>query len=310
MNDTILNEALRQWGVSAPPHLVAQRENHVYAVQKGGAKCALRLHRPGYRTQAELRSELDWMQHLAGAGLTVPTPVPTQQGDLLATINGQNVSVLTWLAGTPIGEGTEITQGTPTEVAGRVGREMARLHTVTDAWEAPAGFSRPRWTAPDILGDTPLWGRFWEHPHLSQGDTALLQAARLRAAEDCARMDQDIGLIHADLLTENLLVEGDKIGILDFDDCAIGYRAFELATFLLRYLERPDFDEIRAALVQGYAARRPIPSEELDLALLLRALTYVGWIIPRLDEPGGDIRSTRMIARATRLAQDYLEGRP
>jgi cytochrome c oxidase assembly protein subunit 11 len=46
----------------------------------------------------------------------------------------------------------------------------------------------------------------------------------------------------------------------------------------------------------------------LDLFILLRALTYPGWIVPRLDEPGGAERSARAIAQAEPLARAYLAG--
>ena len=43
---------------------------------------------------------------------------------------------------------------------------------------------------------------------------------------------------------------------------------------------------------------------------MLRAITYVGWIIPRRNEPGGEASSKRMVARAVRQAQSYLNRRP
>ena len=45
----------------------------------------------------------------------------------------------------------------------------------------------------------------------------------------------------------------------------------------------------------------------LDLLLLCRALTYLGWIIPRRNEPGGAERSRRAVATALPLAETYLE---
>lgn len=303
-------QALALWGMTgASATLAAQRENHVYRVDHDGAAYALRFHRPGYRTAAQLQSELDWCQHLAQQGLYVPEPIPDPHGRDLNTIDDTHVSLLNWLSGTPIGDGTEIT-GDPLKLAHNVGREMARLHQITDHWQRPAGFTRPDWTLEALVGDTPLWGRFWEHPDLSPDQVTLLQDARTAARRDIALLSQDTGLIHADLLAENLLIDTDRLGLLDFDDSATGYRAFELATFLLRYTERPDFPDLTVALTDGYAIRRRIEPDELTLALLLRALTYVGWIIPRRAEPGGETRSKRMVARATRLAASYLKRRP
>ena len=57
---------LAAWGLAgAPCRLVAQRENRVYRVETPDGARALRLHRAGYRSPAELKSELDWMAALA-----------------------------------------------------------------------------------------------------------------------------------------------------------------------------------------------------------------------------------------------------
>ena len=66
--------------------------------------------------------------------------------------------------------------------------------------------------------------------------------------------------------------------------------------------------DIRAALLEGYATRRRVHDDTLDLFVLLRALTYPGWIMPRLHEPGGAARSARAIATAIPLAERYLNG--
>ena len=117
----------------------------------------------------------------------------------------------------------------------------------------------------------------------------------------------DYGLIHADLLSENMLRDGDRVFLIDFDDGGWGFRDFELATFLLRFEEAPDYADLRAALIEGYAARRAVRADELDLFVLLRALTYPGWIADRLGEPGAQERSERAIATATRSAWRWLE---
>ena len=305
-----VQSVLQQWGMAgAPATLVAQRENHVYRVDHDGQTYALRLHRPGYRTAAELISELQWCAHLADQNLHVPRPVADTDGHFLFPIGDTHASLLTWLSGTPIGEGTAIA-GDSEAVAHRVGEEMARLHDITDQWQPPQGFTRPDWTCDALIGEAPLWGDFRAHPDLAQKDLTLLQEAVTATREDIDLLAIDTGLIHADLLAENLMVDGDRIGLLDFDDSAIGYRAFELATFLNRYIERPDFDTLRTALCAGYARRRTIGTQELDLALMLRAITYVGWIVPRRNEPGGEARSKRMVARALRQAQSYLNRRP
>nr|MCU0909693.1 hypothetical protein [Paracoccaceae bacterium] len=70
MTDTAALAALAAWGTPlAAPQLVAERENCVYRVHlTDGRTGALRLHRPGYQSDAGIAAELTWTVALADAG--------------------------------------------------------------------------------------------------------------------------------------------------------------------------------------------------------------------------------------------------
>ena len=305
-------QAAALWGLNpAQVTLVARRENEVWRAEGPGGPYALRLHRPGYRTQAELQSELDWMAMLAAGGLTVPRPTPSRSGRLVEVIGDTAVDLLTWMPGRMVGA-----QGALDGIADReghmrrLGALLARLHDLSDAWTPPEGFTRPRWDRPGLLGQAPLWGPFWENPDLTQTQRETLLRVQATADRDLAAREAglDYGLIHADAITENVMVDGDRLVLIDFDDGGWGFRDFDLATVLMRQLSAPDYPALRAALLEGYASRRPVDPQALDLLLLCRALTYLGWIIPRRDEPGGEERSRRAVATALPLAETYLGG--
>lgn len=312
MNETV-RQALALWGMQqAQARLAAQRENAVWRVTHRGADYALRFHRPGYRTGAELRSELQWMLYLAAGGLPVPRPIRTANGAFIGLVGAHHVSLLTWLPGRPIG-----TQGAlhdipdPGAMAHDLGRAMARMHDLSDAWTPPAGFTRPDWRRAGLLGAAPIWGRFWDHPHLDAQGRALLLRARDAADAALAGIegDADQGLIHADLLAENVMTHQGRLSFIDFDDGAWGFRDFDLATVLLKFAHQPYAADLRAGLCAGYAARRAVDADRLDLFLLLRALTYPGWIMDRLNEPGGAERSEKALATALEMSEHFLKRR-
>ena len=310
MSEAVAKAAARLWGL--PEHrvqLAARRENSVYHVDHD-AGYALRLHREGYRSDAQLVSELRWMAALEAQGMQVPRPIPSRSGLLVERVEGVQVDVLTWLPGQMLGK-----QGALDGVRDRgalvhqLGGLLAQLHDISDAWVPDAGFTRPRWDAAGLVGDQPLWDRFWLHPDLTASETALFLAARDQARLDLAALQApDFGLIHADAITENLMLHEGRLSLIDFDDGGFGYRDFDVATFLFRQIAAPDYVELRTALLDGYSPRRHIDAQSLDLFLMLRSLTYPGWIIARLHEPGGAERSVRAIAQALPLAWAYLEG--
>src|SRR5512135_1764865 len=68
------------------------RENAVYAVHTTDDKRAvLRIHRLGYHSDEELRSELTWMQALGAQGIEVPQPIPSRGGNAFELIDSAGV---------------------------------------------------------------------------------------------------------------------------------------------------------------------------------------------------------------------------
>ena len=184
---------------------------------------------------------------------------------------------------------------------------MAKLHIASDAWTPPADFTRPAWDADGLIGEAPLWGRFWDNPTLAHGQKEILQTFRTKARVALAEGDHDYGLIHADLLRENILVDGEALHLIDFDDGGPGFRLFELATTLFRIKDEPNFPELRNALIDGYQSVRPINITHLPLFIALRACTYVGWIVDRMEIPNAPARNTEHISNATQTIANWLE---
>lgn len=301
--------ALAPWGLQqAQVAFVAGRENRVYRVQAGNACFALRLKRPGYRSDAELLSELQWLAAMEQAGLRVPRPQASNQGRLLEIVDGQRVDLLSWLPGKPLGASREpLALDDAPDVFHRLGRETARLHNASDAWHRPIGFTRCAWDIDGLLGEAPVWGRFWDNPALDAPTQRLMERFRAIARHMLQQRagTLDHGLIHADLVRENVMVDGAHISMLDFDDAGFGYRLFDLATTLLKNIAEPDYPALQAALLAGYTAQRPMDTELLDLFIALRATTYVGWIVPRIAEPGSEARNRRFIDAARRLCTPF-----
>ena len=308
--NAIVAHALRLWGrPGADCRLVAARENAVYRIDDQGKATALRLHRVGYRSDAELRAELQWMAAVAAGGIGVPAPVPSSDGRMLHIVDGVQVDMLTWLSGAPL---TTAMAGTSAAARAslfhELGREMATLHDICDRWTPPEGFTRCAWDRAGLLGASPLWGRFWDNPMLDAEERDLFQTARAAADAHLAEIeaDLDFGLIHADLVGENVLVDQGRIRMIDFDDGGYGYRLFDIVTALVKTLDQPDYADLKAALIEGYLSARQIDLRAFDLMLMIRAASYVGWSMDRIREDGGRARARRLIAAARGLAEAYL----
>jgi len=307
----LIQKALSLWGLQgAACEFVAGRENRVYRVSCDAGRYALRLRRPGYRSRSELLSELQWLEALYDAGLSVPRPVRTLSGAPIEHIDAHFIDVITWLDGPPLGRsGQLLALDGPETVFHGLGIQIANLHKACDAWTPPADFVRCEWNVDGLLGDAPLWGRFWDNPMLDRETGQLLTRFRQRALRDLRTHagNLDYGLIHADLVRENVLLDGPDLHLIDFDDGGYGYRLFDIATALIKNCNEPRYAELKEALVAGYRHVRPLDTGPLDLFLALRAVTYVGWIVPRMHEDGAAERNSRFIASARRLCSHFLD---
>jgi Ser/Thr protein kinase RdoA (MazF antagonist) len=104
-------EVLSEWELDVDHlELIKYRENAVFKLfTTRGTPYALRIHRAGYHTDDELRSELQWMEALAVSGIHVPTLVPTRTGQPFKAVvtddprESRQIDVFEWVGGAQLG---------------------------------------------------------------------------------------------------------------------------------------------------------------------------------------------------------------
>jgi Ser/Thr protein kinase RdoA (MazF antagonist) len=278
-------------------------ENATFKVtDQEGRVLALRLHRPGYHTLAELESERDWTSALNAAGVAAPIGLRTHRDAWyvpVATVEDTGLGVrlaglTTWTDGEVLRD--VLDRDSPVAAAEhfrRLGETVAALHAQAADWTPPLNFTRHSLDAEGLVGAAPLWGPFWKSPALSSTERALLRNARQRLAaalERLGRGSDTFGLIHADLHPGNVLTKDGVQTVIDFDDAAFGWRAFDIAVAVGRHWREADFDGILAAFLKGYAAVR-LPDRNTETLVpmfcLIRALSVIGWLDQRRELDGG-----------------------
>jgi Ser/Thr protein kinase RdoA (MazF antagonist) len=286
-------------GDFSTPELIKHRENSIFSVHRAdGQRLALRIHRANYHSDAALRAELQWMEALGTDGIEVPRIVHARGGNALvhattaAVPVARQIDLLTWLNGASLGDLEQsgpISSDARRRIYAGVGRLAAQLHNQSAGWTRPSGFVRHDWFAESLVGETPLWGPFWTLPGLQDEQLSLLLRARDRARLALAAHGMttaNAGLIHADLIADNVIVEDGRIKPIDFDDAGFGWHMFEIATILQFLIEDPDFPALSAAVFEGYRSARTLPSHEeaaLPLFLMVRSMTYLGWVQSRAE---------------------------
>ncbi len=110
----------------------------------------------------------------------------------------------------------------------------------------------------------------------------------LNGVEECYARAGDVGdfRIHADFHPGNVLVQGERLHIVDLDDTRHGPAVQDLWMFLSgdQDEQSPQLD----ALLSGYSEFRHFDTRELNLIEALRSLRimhYAAWIARRWDDP-------------------------
>ena len=132
-----------------------------------------------------------WCAALAARGVAVPSALISNAGKLLETLrDGRTASVIDWVEGEALGE-AGVPFAPPEAVLVQrhqaLGRLLAHLHAETDRLDLPADFTRPRWDIEGLVGEAPLWGRFWDHPAATPAQAETLRRARAHLREMCIR---------------------------------------------------------------------------------------------------------------------------
>jgi Ser/Thr protein kinase RdoA (MazF antagonist) len=298
---------------------VKLRENHVYRVRADGLDRSLRMHRVGYRSDDELRSEtltLDW---LTAAGVRVPVPATTPGGEHVAVIDDEagtrrQATMQDWVAdGRMLGDSAAVFQGiTRPSTLRALGSLIARFHDVAQTG-TPTGYTRRPWDAAGLVGPRALWGSASLLPALSDEDAALLARAEHAVAEALSALPTGpdrFGVVHADFTLENVLETPAGLVALDFDDSGEGWFLFDLVTPAFWCSRHPESTALVGELLEGYADVRPLTTDAAaawEPLILARGLTYLGWSADRPGDPTSEFHDAVIAPWVVSAARRYLE---
>jgi homoserine kinase type II len=270
-----VNRMLAAWGVEATGYEQARGgvENTCLIVDTRGQRwprVVLRIHRP--ETGARVRLELAALEHLSGAGLPVPRPLPTADGDVVAEHQGSPASLLAYVDGAPLDRCAPppvFARGIGVLLA-RVDQALAQLpggrdalaHDITDLASA-----RDR-----LDGCRKIAGFPWHGV-----ETAIEDAARAVATWPALPRQ----VIHGDVSRANIVHDDRRYGLIDFGDAGAAPRIADVAIALAQLAItggrlRP---EIWSGLWSGFAAVACPTDAERAAVLPLVKLRYAKLIV-------------------------------
>jgi Ser/Thr protein kinase RdoA (MazF antagonist) len=285
--DHLAQRALELYGLGADAavELVNVSENFTYRVTApDGTQAALRVHRLGYHSANAIESELAWADALRDSGVVeTPRSIPARDGRRVVTVatpeleEPRHVVLFEWLPGVPpVSDDVDSFR--------RLGELSARMHVHARAWRPPGWFTRFVWDYETMLGAAPRWGRWQDGLGMGTEELALLErlaGCLKQRLERYGKRPERYGLVHADLRLANILVDGDRSIVIDFDDAGTSWFMYDWGTAVSFIEHEAHVPELQAVWADGYRSVAPLTAAdeaELPTFLMLRRLLLVAWI--------------------------------
>lgn len=300
----------------------------------------VRLCRPAYHSEEELLSEIRWMLELqkqyrehdedrqvwggdkhSAVRFSLRQPLAGDDGQYLYTAQDSKGQVyygvvFDYLPGTPLEEQALSEQAIWFE---RLGEVTALLHTQTKGWKEASELPRFHWNYETMIGRQAVWGDWREvfvpAQPIKSGPgipDVLNRADRLiyQKLQEYGVNREKYGLIHGDLRGANLLIEEDRLKIIDFDDCGFGWYMQDLAASLSFIETEEAVPELIKAWIAGYRKQGTLTREDLDMIptfIMMRRLQLLAWVHSRTNAASAITYRERFAEGTVELAEKYLD---
>lgn len=311
-----LRSVMPIWNISenASLALLTISENATYKVDdpENGRTLILRVHRPDYHSEAQILSELAWIEALRRDHVVeTPRPVPTGDGRLLiAFFDGEthrHAVAFEHMSGSEPDAQSDLVRW-----YGLLGEINARLHQHSRRWIRPDGFERKIWNFDTILGSQAYWGDWRDALGLDASGLDVLEEVHVLLQKQTAAYGSGadrFGLVHCDMRAANLLVDGDRLGVIDFDDCGFSWFAYDFAAAISFIEHEPIVPELMTAWLAGYRRIAPLAEEHaaaLPMFVMLRRMQLTAWIASHAETPTAQAMGTAYTQGTVDLAKRYL----
>ncbi|MFD1361870.1 phosphotransferase enzyme family protein [Lentibacillus salinarum] len=265
-------------------HVLARGINDTYAIIDGTEhRYIFRLYRHGWRNWQGISFELDALNHLYEQGVRLSYPIKKRNGQHLSEIEAPEGLRYGVLFSYSAGERPSITVAN----SEMIGATLGRLHLKTSGFMS--NYKRGFELDTDHLLDepaaviSPVVDKYLGHQAVS-----ILHTVVENTKADLAVLDLEKGFCHGDFYNHNMHIEDGKMEVFDFDNCAIGYRAYDIAVSwwnLLnnyRSVERECWD----AFLKGYLTERNLQADDvrsLPLFITARRIRLLGTMLVNDD---------------------------
>lgn len=287
--------------------LISYTHHQVYqAVDKDGGQWVLRLMQT--YDPVHLDAEMQLLNFLA------------QETELLAPVPKAHLEALFWqevrvedkvyaLCVFHYLEGETLKMDTlDARMMGSIATLLANLHQVTEG--LVADLRMPDFDFSAILGLDSIYGSAASAFYLTRERQDLLAEMSQKVSDLQVRYQQERSIIHGDALLKNILQQGDRLALIDFEYSAKAWPLYDLSPLLWQLASLGSVSAgLRESYVEAYTRVRSIsvPAYEVDLMIALRHAASCLWLMANDQNPHYLKRVPRLLAQRFSELESFLE---
>lgn len=308
---SIVDEALKQYGISfAKADFFADYTNVLYKVyDTNGEVYGLKICRDGSTTLEDNMCEAFFLSLFSNEDFLVPQVIENIYGLGVSFVSSaffeqpRRTVLYSWV------EGKVFEKNRTKSLFFELGKTMGKMHKATDGITIPEHLEAKKWDRVFYFrGEEVLYKDERYRDKFGSKGLELYEKVIRFADEHLCKMiiKYPLRLLHGDINPWNVLLCDDKLGIIDFEDCILGYPAQDIAIILYYYRYHDEYEAFKENLLRGYNSE--IPSAkfnefELELLMLARRLNFINYVLIIQENPCEYINTS--LKRAKEFMREY-----
>ncbi|MHA2277430.1 MAG: phosphotransferase enzyme family protein [Candidatus Kariarchaeaceae archaeon] len=262
MSDSVLEEIVTRYNFDqASLKEIDTWENFIFEAKKSDIAYIIRIAHSSYRSIGQIKAEIDWIYFLKNEKMPVADPVLSVNNQFVEEVKVNDSSFFTTVFVKAPGDtiATNPSLMTP-PVIEKWGGILGKFHKLTMKYIPQVSEKRGQWDSqPEIANIQDLLA---DHPKILE--KAKIHIAYIRSLP---QNKDTYGLIHYDLHEVNILVEGENLTVIDFDDSQYDYLVSDFGSIFFQLAwrfhnnERTREDVIREfypQFMKGYLREYPL----------------------------------------------------
>ncbi|OOB80424.1 MAG: hypothetical protein BEN19_04985 [Epulopiscium sp. Nuni2H_MBin003] len=302
------------WDNPITIHPILISENSTYFIKDTKNIAVLRLSRYGYHTLDEINSEMEWLIQInKTTDIIVPIPLLANNKKIVQQITMLDGKTYNYVVFKYL-EGNEVsvcnTQQTLLYYQ-MIGKNVAMLHNQVSMWEESKNLDRIAYNFNNTIGENAIWGRWQDFDNVDKLAQKTIQKACdiiQNRLQTYGKTNSNWGLIHSDIRPANILIDNEKIKIIDFDDTGFGWYLSDLAASV-SFIEHTEIaPKLIKEWIKGYTCIRELDNyDEIDTFILMRRLQLMSWLASRKNSDPVKNLSIGFLDGTMKLTKHYID---